>query len=154
MRKTIRKFVENVICRVITIKKELIYANMPFGEVAPLMYVFLDEVMLEFKFEPSQFELPIPRYFREEDKTTENRNILLIERLKFKRGGGDALPEEDITKFPYKVELNFDAAILIIQNFETGRNNLKRIQKGLNSRLEGGDPNKKFISEEENRKLA
>ena len=64
------------------------------------------------------------------------------------------MPEEDVTKFPFKVELNFDAAILIIQNFETGRNNLKRIQKNLYSRLEGGDTNKKFISEEESRKLA
>jgi hypothetical protein len=154
MRNVIRKFVENVMCRIIQLKKEIIYANMPFGDnVAPLMYVFLDDRMIEYKFEPSQFEIPIPRYFKEEDKATEKRNILLIERLKYKRG--DALPEEDITKFPYKQDLSFEAAILIIQNFETGRNNLARIQRALKSNTKyEGDSNKKFISEEENRKLA
>ena len=156
MRKTIKKFVENVICRIIQLKKESIYAHMPFGDaVAPLMYVFLDERMIEFKFEPTQFELPIPRYFREENSETEKRNILLVERLKYKRNGADALPEEDVIKFPYKSDLNFEAAILIIQNFETGRNNLYRIQRALRSNMKyDGDSNKKFISEEENRKLA
>jgi len=156
MRKTIKKFVENVMCRIIQLKKEIIYANMPFGEaVAPLMYVFLDERMIEYKFEPSQFDLPIPRYFREESSESEKRNILLLERLKYKRGGTDSLPEEDVIKFPYKSELNFEAAILIIQNFETGRNNLFRIQRALRQNIKyDGNSNTKFTSEEENRKLA
>jgi len=66
-------------------------------------------------------------------------------------------PEEDFTKFFYKIDLNFEDAIRIIQNLEMGRQNLRRINKPLKlaqKKVEneiGGD--KKIMMEDERTKL-
>lgn len=133
LRKTIKKFLENIMCRVIQIKRELIfYYNPPIDptlNIPGIPYIFLDDYLIDLKLEPDDLNLPIPRYFQEDTEATINRNILIEQRLIEKNG--QTLPEQDITKFFFKVDLNVEEAVKIIQNFEMGRQNLKRISKAL-----------------------
>jgi hypothetical protein len=157
IRKTIKRFMINILCRVVQIKKSLIFYNNPIIELnTGIPYIFLDDYIVEMKIEPDDLNLPIPKYFEEEKpENILNRNILIDQRLTEKFG--NALAEEDKTKFFYTYNLNIDEAIKILQNFEMGRQNLKRISKALklaHKKIEtemGGD--KKILMEDERKKL-
>lgn len=157
IRKTIKRFLINILCRVVQIKKSLIFYNNPIIELnTGIPYIFLDDYIVEMKIEPDELNLPIPRYFHEEkSEAISNRDILIDQRLTEKFG--NALAEEDKTKFFYTYNLNIDEAIKILQNFEMGRQNLKRISKALklaHKKIEtemGGD--KKILMEDERKKL-
>ena len=90
----------------------------------------MDEYLIDLKLEPDDLEIAIPRYFSEDysDKMVERR--LLLENG-LKRVNGNTLPEEDRTKFFYHVDLSFDDAVCMLQNFEIGRQNVKRISQKL-----------------------
>ena len=132
IRAMVKKFLENIVCRLIKVKGEIIHYNNPILEIKkPCHYVFLDEYLIDLKLEPDDLEIAIPRYFREDnsDKMMERR-ILLEEGLK-RANNGNTLPEEDKTKFFYHVDLKFEDAIKILQNFEIGRQNIRRISTQL-----------------------
>ncbi len=155
VRKPIKKILENLICRTNQIKAEMIFYNFPFAEFKPCHYLFLDDYLIEMKLEPNALDLPIPNCFREVN--TEEvimRRILLDEKLKEKYGS--ALPEIDITNFFFKFDLNFEDAIKILQNFEVGRQNMKRITKSLKLAQKKSDDNpteKKVLLEEDRKKV-
>lgn len=155
MRKSIRVFLENILCRINQIKAEMIYYNYPIAEVKPCHYIFLDDYLIEMKLEPEALNLVIPKVFRElqtEDK--KKKNVLLDEKLKERFG--DDLPEVDITNFFFKFELNFDDAIKILQNFEVGRQNTKRITKSLKLAQTKNDENtadKKVLMDDDRKKI-
>ena len=130
IRAMVKKFLQNILCRLVKVKGEVIYFNNPILEFKPCHYVFLDEYLIDLKLEPDDLEIAIPRYFREDysDKMVERR--LLLENG-LKRLNGNTLPEEDRTKFFYHVDLTFDDAVCMLQNFEIGRNNIKRITQKL-----------------------
>ena len=130
IREMVKKFLQNILCRLVKVKGEIIYFNNPILEFKPCHYVFLDEYLIDLKLEPDDLDIAIPRYFREDnsDKMVERR--LLLENG-LKRVNGNTLPEEDRTKFFYHVDLSFDDAISILQNFEIGRQNIQRITKKL-----------------------
>ena len=131
IREMVKKFLENILCRLVRIKGEIIYYNNPILELKPCHYVFLDEYLIDLKLEPEDLEIAIPRYYREDnsDKMQERR-ILLEEGLK-RVNNGNTLPEEDKTKFFYHVDLQFEDAIKMLQNFEIGRQNISRISTQL-----------------------
>lgn len=155
MRKSIKKFLENLLCRVNQIKAEMIFYNFPFPEVKPCHYLFLDDYLIEMKLEPEALNIPIPNFFRESNTEDDQmRRILLDEKLKEKYGS--ALPEIDITKFFFKFDLNFEDAIKILQNFEVGRQNMRRITKSLKLAQKKTDDNpsdKKVLLEEDRKKV-
>ena len=134
IREMVKKFLQNILCRLVKVKGEIIYFNNPILEFKPCHYVFLDEYLIDLKLEPDDLDLSIPRYFREDntDKMVERR-ILLENSLQ--RANGNTLPEEDRTKFFYHVDLTFDDAISMLQNFEIGRQNIKRITQKLKYEL-------------------
>ena len=134
IREMVKKFLQNILCRLIKVKGEIIYFNNPILELKPCHYVFLDEYLIDLKLEPDDIDLAIPRYFREDnsDKMVERR---LIFENALKRVNGDTLPEEDRTKFFYHVDLSFDDAIHMLQNFEICRQNIKRITQKLKYEL-------------------
>ena len=134
IREMVKKFLQNILCRLIKVKGEIIYFNNPILELKPCHYVFLDEYLIDLKLEPDDIDLAIPRYFREDnsDKMVERR---LIFENALKRVNGDILPEEDRTKFFYHVDLSFDDAIHMLQNFEICRQNIKRITQKLKYEL-------------------
>ena len=130
IRSMVKNFLQNILCRLVKVKGEIIYFNNPILEFKPCHYVFLDEYLIDLKLEPEDLEIAIPRYFREDnsDKMVERR--LLLENG-LKRVNGNTLPEEDRTKFFYHVDLSFEDAICMLQNFEICRQNIKRISQKL-----------------------
>ena len=134
IRDMVKKFLQNILCRLVKVKGEIIYFNNPILELKPCHYVFLDEYLIDLKLEPDDLNLSIPRYFREDnsDKMIERR--LLFENA-LKRVNGNTLPEEDRTKFFYHIDITFDDSISILQNFEICRQNIKRITQKLKYEL-------------------
>jgi len=134
IREMVKKFLQNILCRLVKVKGEIIYFNNPILELKPCHYVFLDEYLIDLKLEPEDLDLAIPRYFREDnsDKMIERR---LIFEDALKRVNGNTLPEEDRTKFFYHVDITFDESISILQNFEICRQNIKRITQKLKYEL-------------------
>jgi len=155
MRKSIKKFLENLLCRVNQIKAEIIFYHYPFEGIKPFYYTFLDDYLIEMKLEPEAVDLPIPNMFRENNsEEVLMRRILLDEKLKEKYGS--ALPEKDVTNFFFKFDFNFEDAIKILQNFEVGRQNMKRITKSLRLAQKKTDDNpsdKKVLLEEDRKKV-
>jgi len=131
IRSMVKKFLQNIICRLAKVKGEIIYYNNPILELKPCHYVFLDEYLIDLKLEPDALDIAIPRYYREDnsDKMKERR-ILLEEGLK-RTNNGLVLPEEDKTKFFFHVDLSFEDSISMLQNFEICRQNIKRISAQL-----------------------
>ena len=134
IREMVKKFLQNILCRLVKVKGEIIYFNNPILELKPCHYVFLDEYLIDLKLEPEDLDLAIPRYFREDnsDKMIERR-LILEDALN--RVNGNTLPEEDRTKFFYHVDITFDESISILQNFEICRQNIKRITQKLKYEL-------------------
>lgn len=60
----IKKVLESTICRICEIKKQLITFNYREGSI----YVHLDGLLFDLKYDPSVIEIPVPRYFKEDDQ--------------------------------------------------------------------------------------
>jgi len=60
----IKKVLESTICRICEIKKELVMTNPRPGS----LYVHLDQLLFDLKYDPSILEIPVPRYFKEDDR--------------------------------------------------------------------------------------
>jgi len=60
----IKKVLESTICRICELKKELVNTNPRGGS----LYVHLDQLLFDLKYDPSILEIPVPRYFREDDR--------------------------------------------------------------------------------------
>ena len=60
----IKKTLECTICRICELKKDLIAFN-PRGNS---IYVHLDQLLFDLKYDPSIIEIPVPRYFKEDDR--------------------------------------------------------------------------------------
>jgi hypothetical protein len=159
LRKIVKQFLENILCRIVQLKKEILYFNNPFIEKAQMIYQFLDNSLIDFKFEPEAINLVIPRYFIDDlDEVKKRRNILLSQRLK--ENSLDVDPEVNFPKRNhFKFEIKQEDAVKFIQIFELGRQNLKRVndyiianKKVDNDFLIGGE-DKKFM-EDERKKIA
>ena len=59
----IKKALESTICRICEIKKYLVFYNFRAGSI----YVHLDGLLFDLKYDPSVIEIPVPRYFKEDD---------------------------------------------------------------------------------------
>ena len=59
----IKKTLESTICRICELKKELVMYHPRPG----VPYVHLDQLLFDLKYDPSIIEIPVPRYFREDD---------------------------------------------------------------------------------------
>lgn len=60
----IKKTLECTIVRICEMKKDLVLFNPRPGS----MYVHLDQLLFDLKYDPSIIEIPVPRYFREDDR--------------------------------------------------------------------------------------
>ena len=60
----IKKVLECTIVRICEMKKDLaLYNNRPSS-----IYIHLDQLLFDLKYDPSIIEIPVPRYFREDDR--------------------------------------------------------------------------------------
>ena len=60
----IKKALECTISRICDIKKDLITHNARPKSI----YVHLDQLLFDLKYDPSIIEIPVPRYFKEDDR--------------------------------------------------------------------------------------
>ena len=60
----IKKALECSIVRIVEMKKDLVLFNPRPGSV----YVHLDQLLFDLKYDPSIIEIPVPRYFKEDDR--------------------------------------------------------------------------------------
>jgi hypothetical protein len=60
----IKKVLESTICRICEIKRDLVYYNFRQNSI----YVHLDGLLFDLKYDPSVIEIPVPRYFKEDDQ--------------------------------------------------------------------------------------
>jgi IQ and AAA domain-containing protein len=60
----IKKVLESTICRICEVKKDLVL----FNPRPASMYVHLDQLLFDLKYDPSIIEIPVPRYFKEFDQ--------------------------------------------------------------------------------------
>jgi hypothetical protein len=155
IRKVMKKFLENLMCRIVQLKQDLIYYHYPFPNIYKFHYFFINDYLFDLKLTPDAFDIVIPRYLREESEEIMNRNILIDQRLIGRNG--DCLAENDIKKVFFNINLNMEDAVRIIQNFELGRQNLKRIGKSLKlaHKILDNDlgTEKKILMEDEKKKL-
>lgn len=139
IRDMVKKFLENLICRLVKVKGEIIYYNNPILELRPCHYVFLDEFLIDLKLEPSDLEISIPRYFAEDrSDAIRDRQILLDKNLE---RVNNTLPEEDKEKFFFQVDMDFEKAIEILQNTEICRQNNRRINAQIKFANKKNDEN-------------
>jgi len=60
----IKKVLECTIIRICEMKKDLQTFNNRPGSI----YIHLDQLLFDLKYDPSIIEIPVPRYFREDDR--------------------------------------------------------------------------------------
>merc|ERR1711934_874611 len=60
----IKKVLECTICRICELK----YKITQFNPRKKSIYVHLDQLLFDLKYDPSVIEIPVPRYFREDDR--------------------------------------------------------------------------------------
>ena len=77
----IKKVLECTICRICELK----YKITQFNPRKKSLYVHLDQLLFDLKYDPSIIEIPIPRYFREDDRIEVD---LVFKEAVEKAGGG------------------------------------------------------------------
>ena len=60
----IKRVLESTICRICEMKKDLCL----FNPRPKSLYVHLDQLLFDLKYDPSIIEIPVPRYFQEDDR--------------------------------------------------------------------------------------
>ena len=75
----IKKVLESTICRICEMKRYLIAYNYRPGSI----YIHLDGLLFDLKYDPSVIEIPVPRYFKEDD----NIKLDLVFKEKVEREG-------------------------------------------------------------------
>ena len=60
----IKKVLECTICRICEFKKDLVAYNTRSNSI----YVHLDQLLFYLMYDPSVIEIPVPRYFKEDDR--------------------------------------------------------------------------------------
>jgi hypothetical protein len=77
----IKKTLECTICRICELK----YKITQFNPRKKSIYVHLDQLLFDLKYDPSVIEIPVPRYFREDDRIQLD---LVFKEAVEKEGGG------------------------------------------------------------------
>jgi hypothetical protein len=60
----VKKVLESTMIRICETKKKMIEVNPRKDSI----YVHLDSLLFDLKFDPSVIEIPVPRYFKEDDR--------------------------------------------------------------------------------------
>lgn len=77
----VKKTLECTICRICELKKDLVL----FNPRPKSIYVHLDQLLFDLKYDPSIIEIPVPRYFREDDRIP--IDIVFKEKVERDEGG-------------------------------------------------------------------
>lgn len=132
----VRKVLELVIRRIIELKNDLVvwnppnsYVKMPKGpeEAFPWEYVHLDDILVDLKLSPETLEIPVPKYFREDNaKQLDQRDRLVLGYMRLKHETEDIFLEDRFTAALPSEDMTLDKALEIIQRNERGRQGYDR----------------------------
>lgn len=110
----IKRVLECTITRICELKKDLvIFNNRPMS-----IYVHLDQLLFDLKYDPSMIEIPVPRYFKEDDRIevdikfkekverdTKKKKKKKAKKKKKKKKGDEEEVKEPIKPLDMKVQL-------------------------------------------------
>lgn len=132
----VKKMLELVIRRIIELKHDLVTWNppnastrMPRGpeEAFPWEYVHLDDILVDLKLSPDTLEIPVPKYFREDNaKRLEQRNRLVLGYMQLKLNTTNVYLDDQFTAALPSEDMTLEKAIEIIQRNERGRQGVER----------------------------
>lgn len=131
-RQDVKEVLETVIRRVVVLKHRLVKWNPPNPDVGtmqtfPWEYVNLDDLLVDLKLPPETLEVPIPRYFTEDDdKRLGTRDKLVHGYTTLKLGVERVTLEEEGKEDDIGMDMTADEAIAIIQRNERGRQGTQR----------------------------
>ena len=135
----VKKVLELVIVRLVELKHVLVKCNPPHHllkmndsggheKAFPWEYVHLDEVLVDLKLSPDILEVPIPKYFKEDNaKQLEQRDRMLFGYMRLKHNTDNLYLEDDAENVTSE-KMSLDKAIEIIQRNERGRQGLYRVK--------------------------
>jgi len=132
----IKKVLELVIRRVIELKHDLVIWNPPNSfvrvpkgqeEAFPWEYVHLDDILVDLKLSPETLEVPVPRYFREDNlKQLEQRDRLALGYMRLKHNTDQIFMDDQFSSALPSDEMTLEKAIEVIQRNERGRQGKER----------------------------
>ena len=121
-RALIKKILESTIIRLLEVKEILIFLNPRPKSI----FINLDDLLMDLKLDPDCLEIPIPRYFAEENRDYLEKRSQLVNKLFISNFNTDQ-PEEDEHEEMFFLELNLENAVRIIQKNERGRQGRERL---------------------------
>jgi hypothetical protein len=132
----VKRVLELVIRRILELKADLVkwnppnsFLKMPTGveSAFPWEYVHLDDILVDLKLSPQTLDIPVPRYFKEDNaKQLTQRDRLISGYMRLKHNT-DKFFLPDVLDLGSVVEsMTVDKAIEIIQRNERGRQGAER----------------------------
>ena len=132
----VKKVLELVIRRILELKNELVkwnppnsYLKMPKGpEVAfPWEYINLDDILVDLKLSPTTLEIPVPKYFKEDNGSNiAQRDRLVSGYMKLKHNHDKLFIPDKYAANTFLEPMTVDKAIEVIQRNERGRQGKER----------------------------
>ena len=138
-RMEVKSVLELVIRRVTELKNDLVkwnppnsYVRMPspmVEEAFPWEYVHLDDILVDLKLSPETLEIPIPKYFREDNKRKlKDRDNQVHGYMQIKLNTTDIYIDDEFGMNKPVEGMTLDKAIEIIQRNERGRQGHERFR--------------------------
>mmetsp|Transcript_33895 Transcript_33895/g.44710 ORF Transcript_33895/g.44710 Transcript_33895/m.44710 type:complete len:899 (-) Transcript_33895:293-2989(-) len=133
----VKMILELVIRRVLELKHALVKWNPPHPELAfqppkqpaafPWEYVNLDDILVDLKLPPETLEVPVPRYFIQDNSSVQHMRQKLVKGyMKLKFNVDQIMLEPYDEQIGGPGEMTIDQAIEIIQRNERGRQGKQR----------------------------
>jgi IQ and AAA domain-containing protein len=132
----VKNILELVIRRIIELKHDLVIWNPPNAhtripkgqeEAFPWEYVHLDDILVDLKLSPDTLEIPVPKYFREDNaKQLDQRDRLVLGYMRLKLNTDNVFLDDHFTSALPIEDMTLDKAIEIIQRNERGRQGAER----------------------------
>lgn len=132
----VKRVLELVIRRVVELKHDLVtwnppnsYVRIPKGqeEAFPWEYVHLDDILVDLKLSPETLEIPVPKYFREDNaKQLDQRDRLVLGYMRLKNNTDNIFLEDTFDSSLPIEEMTLERAIEIVQRNERGRQGKER----------------------------
>jgi hypothetical protein len=119
----LRQMLEKTILRLLEMKKEMISFNVDTSSVGS-DFINLDEMLFELKILPEKFEIPVPRFFKDDNPKMFQERDQLLDKLLLDYADTN-LPEEEVIVYQDPFELTLENAIWTIQKNERGRQGIE-----------------------------
>ncbi|KAL4506963.1 hypothetical protein ABPG72_001384 [Tetrahymena utriculariae] len=121
----LKEMLENVIVRLCETKSQVVKYNTQYDATYKSDYPNLDELVMDLKLTPDCLDIPIPRYFREEDKKRLDERNQILDALLLEYTDTNE-PQEEQYEDSNTLQADMDTAIRIIQRYERGRQGIER----------------------------